>query len=238
MEETFEELRCYFNAKVTEQGENLTKVFNDVLNDLREEITKQIQNEMKSHCKHLESENQMLKHQVLELRKLNIANQNNSKKLKQYGRRLCFRINGVPTKANESSDNVLDSVKFLFKEAKVDIVESVIDGAHRIGSRYLEASSNNCCKSIIIRFTTFRHRTMFYRAKNKLKRGVRIKLDLTKSRYDLLKRANDHVKEVPSIKFCYADVNCRLKVKFNDENQKDIFFSSFDDLRDIAAMEI
>ena len=79
---------------------------------------------------------------------------------------------------------------------------------------------------------------MLYKAKNKLKRGVRIKLDLTKSRYDLLKRANDHVKEVPSIKFCYADVNCRLKVKFNDENQKDIFFSSFDDLRDIVDMEI
>ena len=109
----------------------------------------------------MESENQMLKHQVLELRKLNIANQNNSKKLKQYGRRLCFRINGVPTKANESSDNVLDSVKFLFKEAKVDIAESVIDGAHRIGFRYLDASSNNYCKIKIIRFTTFRQRTMF-----------------------------------------------------------------------------
>ena len=79
---------------------------------------------------------------------------------------------------------------------------------------------------------------MFYRAKNKLKGGVRVKLDLTKSRYDLLKTANDHVKEVPSIKFCYADVNCRLKVKFNDENQKDIFFSSFDDLQDIVDMEI
>ena len=107
-----------------------------------------------------------------------------------------------------------------------------------IALRYLEASSNNYCKSIIIRFTTFRHRTMFYRAKNKLKRGVRIKLDLTKSRYDLLKRANDHVKEVPSIKFYYTDVNYRLKVKFNHENQKDIFFYSFDDLRDIADMEI
>ena len=79
---------------------------------------------------------------------------------------------------------------------------------------------------------------MFYRGKNKLKRGVRVKLDLTKSRYDLLRRANDHVKEVPSIKFCYADVNCRLKVKINDENQKDIFFSSFDDLQDIVDMEI
>ena len=68
----------------------------------------------------------------------------------------------------------------------------------------------------MFRFITFRHRTMFYRAENKLKRGVTIKLDLTKSRYDLSKRANDHVKEVPPIKFCYANINCRLKVKFND----------------------
>ena len=79
---------------------------------------------------------------------------------------------------------------------------------------------------------------MFYRANNELKIGVKIKVGLTKSRYDLLKRANDHVKEVPSIKFCYADVNCRLKVKFNDENQKDIFFSSFDDLKDIVDKEL
>ena len=63
---------------------------------------------------------------------------------------------------------------------------------------------------------------MFYRAKTKLKRGVKIKLNLTKSRYNLLKRANDHVKEIPSITFCYADIDCRLKVKFNDENQEDI----------------
>ena len=71
---------------------------------------------------------------------------------------------------------------------------------------------------------------MFYRAKNTLKRGMRIKLDLTKSRYDLSK--------IPAIKFCYADINCLLKVKFNDENQKDIFYSSINDLRDIVDMEI
>ena len=116
--------------------------------------------------------------------------------------------------------------------------ESVINLAYRIGSRYLNDSSNNYCKSTIILFSTFRHRTMFYRDKNKLKRGLRIKLDLTKSRHDLLKRANDHVKDVPSIKFYCEDINCRLKVKFNDENQKGIFFSSFDDLRDIVDMEI
>ena len=110
--------------------------------------------------------------------------------------------------------------------------------AHRIDSRYLDACSNNCRKSIIIHFTTFRLRTIFYRAKNKLKRGVRTELDLTKSRYDLLKRANDHVEEVHPIKLCYADINCRLEVKFNDKNQKDNFFPSFDDLRDILDMEI
>ena len=184
----------------------------------------------------MESENQMLKRQVSELRRLNISNQNNHEELEQYGRRPRLWIDDVPTKTKESSDDVLDSVKSLFKEAKVDIPGLVIDRAHKIGSSYLDASSNNYCKSIIIHFTTFRQRTMFYRAENKLKRGVRIKLDLTKSRYDLLKRPNDHEKEVPSIKFCYVDINCRLKVKFNDENQKGIFFSSFDDLRDILIL--
>ena len=136
-----------------------------------------------------------------------------------------------------SQDDVLDPVNSLFKEAKVYILGSVIDRIYRIGYRYLDATSNNYCKSIIICFITFRHITMFYRDKNKLKTGVRIKLDLTKSRCDLLKRANDDVKEIPSIKFCYADINCHLKVKFNAENQKDIFFSSFSNLLDVCRHE-
>ena len=45
------------------------------------------------------------------------------------------------------------------------------------------------------------------------------------------------MKEVPSINFCYADINCHLKEKFNAENQKDIFFSSFDNLLDICRHE-
>ena len=65
-----------------------------------------------------------------------------------------------------------------------------------------------------------------------------MKLDLTKSRFNLLKKANDHVKEIPAISFCYVDVNCRLRVKFHDAKQKDIFFSTFDELRDIVDSEI
>ena len=88
------------------------------------------------------------------MRRLNISNQNTHEELEQYGRRLCLRIDSVPTETNESSDDVLDSVQSLFKKAKVDIPESVIDRAHRTGSRYLDASSNNYCKSIIVRFAT------------------------------------------------------------------------------------
>ena len=112
---------------------------------------------LKSHCKHLESENQKLKHQILELRRLNISNH---EELEQYGRGLYLRIDDVPTQTNESSDDALDSVKSLFKETNVDIPELVIYRAHRFNSRYLDASSNNYCKSMIIRFTIFRYRNV------------------------------------------------------------------------------
>ena len=49
------------------------------------------------------------------------------KELEKYGRCLCLRIDGITTKSNESSDDVLDLVKSLFKEAKVDFLESTID---------------------------------------------------------------------------------------------------------------
>ena len=78
-------------------------------------------------------------------------------------------------------------------------------------------------KSIIVKFTPFRHKTLFYRGRKNLK-NAKVKLDLTKSRFDFLKRANNHVKEIPAINFCYADVNCRLRVKCHDEKQEDIFF--------------
>lgn len=38
-----------------------------------------------------------------------------------------------------------------------------------------------------------------------------------------MKKTYGYVKEVPSINFSYADVNRPLKLKFNDENQKDFF---------------
>ena len=88
--------------------------------------------------------------------------------LEQYGRRLCVRIDGVPEITNETNEQVFEYVTGKIKETGEDIPNVVIDRAHRIGKSYDDRISNKKCKSIIVRFTTFRHRTMFYRSRKKL----------------------------------------------------------------------
>ena len=108
---------------------------------------------------------------------------------------------------DESSDDVLEFTKFLFKEAEDAVLDNVLHRAHRIGPSYTDRKTNKKCKSIIVRFTTFRHRTLFYRARKNFKKEFKVKLDLTKSRFNLLKKVNDYVKEIPAISFCYTVVN-------------------------------
>ena len=59
-----------------------------------------------------------------------------NEELKQYGRRLCIRIDGVPTVENKTSDEVLEKVKSLIKETSCDIPDVALDRAHRIGKGY------------------------------------------------------------------------------------------------------
>ena len=46
MEDKFEELKRYFNAKLAQQEENITAIFNNLLTDLRIQINREIQNEV------------------------------------------------------------------------------------------------------------------------------------------------------------------------------------------------
>ena len=71
-----------------------------------------------------------------------------------------MRIKGVPRKEKERSDEVLDQVKKSFEEAEATIPDSVLDRALRV-------SENN--HDLVGRFTTFRHRTLFYRERKTLK---------------------------------------------------------------------
>ena len=68
---------------------------------------------------------------------------------------------------NESSDKVLDEIKGLFSETSINIPDVCIDCAHHI---------SKTDDTVIVRFTTFRHRTMFYRKRKELKNGVIVHL--------------------------------------------------------------
>ena len=61
---------------------------------------------------------------------------------------------------NESSGKFLEAVKCLFSEASIDIPVACIDRAHRV---------SRTDDTVTVRFTTFRHRTMFYRKRKELK---------------------------------------------------------------------
>ena len=71
-------------------------------------------------------------------------------------------------------EKVLEKVKRLVNEAGVDIPDSNINKAHRIRTK------KDKKQTIIVKFTTFRHRTLLYRARRKLKNGVKLHIDLSK----------------------------------------------------------
>ena len=64
MDDKLEKLKVYFISKFNGQEEKLTQTFNNIIDDLKKEITVQIQNEVSKWSKGIESENKMLKRQV------------------------------------------------------------------------------------------------------------------------------------------------------------------------------
>ena len=68
--------------------------------------------------------------------------------LEHYGRRLCRRILDVDGDYSESSDDVFHKCKELFNNLELDIPESCINRAHRIGKK-----TPSRVRPIIVRFT-------------------------------------------------------------------------------------
>ena len=136
----------------------------------------------------LESEKAMLQQQIISLKSAICTSESNIEELEQYGRRLCLRIESVPVDENETSEDVFNNV--------LDISENYIDRAHSIGKSYVDNISKKQCKYIIVRFTSFRKRTLVYRGKKSMK-DVRLKVDLTKKGHALLVKANEYVKNIP-----------------------------------------
>lgn len=152
----------------------------------------------------------------------------------QYQRRLCLRINGIEVKNGngESGEDCLEKVKEIFNELEVDIPDSVVDRAHRIGD--VTEKDGKRVRQIIVRFTTWRHRTLVYKARKKSEK-YKIRLDLTRKRIKIIGRTNDILRAKKIKGFTFADVNCRLCLKLEDGFH---YFEDDDEFMDLIKVWI
>lgn len=111
------------------------------------------------------------------------------------------------------------SIRKLIDEANAVIPDAFIDRAHRV---------SKINDTVIGRFTTVTHHTMFYRNRKAWKGKVAFHLDLTKSRFGLLMKANKFAKDVFNVDFAYFGINCHLKVRFKIRIEE--FFGLLEDL--------
>ena len=199
---------------------NIDQKFNklklEFLSELKNQIKKEDSEAIKTEIKkreELELPISLLQEHVKNFQKQVSILECKNEELDQYCRRCCLRIEGVPSVENESSGDVSGKVKSLNAKSWCEILDVVIDRAHRIGKEYKDKTRNVPCKSTIDRFSTFRHRTSFYRNRNKLK-NAKVWLDLTKKRYKIFTDFIDFVKSYKNVDINYVmvDINCRLKV--------------------------
>ena len=125
----------------------------------------------------------------------------------QYSRTTCLRITSIPCEEKEASEEVLKKVKILIKkEAEVDIPEETVDRAHRVGPK------KNKNQAIRNKFFTFRHRTVFYRVRKTLKNGIKLHIDLTKKRFNLLLDVQSFIQGKENVEYVYADMPISIAI--------------------------
>ena len=75
------------------------------------------------------------------------------------------------------------------------------------GRGYKDKTQNVPCKSTIVWFSTFRHRTLSYWNRNKLK-NAKVRLDFTKKRYKIFTDTIDFMKAYKNVDYVMVDINC------------------------------
>ena len=135
-------------------------------------------------------------------------------------------LEDIPIKKYETEYKVFSKTENMLKEGCPILSGDCIDCAHRIGGYYKCHKTNKTCRSVIVCFTTFKHRTSIYQNRNILK-DVRVKLDLKKKKYNVLKSARSIADEKQGVNYVFADITCRLKVVFKDRTSE--FFKDITD---------
>ena len=208
--------------------EKFSKFRGNLLSEINDLIHLEVEKAMKKQKENFDSA-------LHELQKRAIKLEHDHDDLEQYGRCLCVRLEDIPAKKDETADKVFSKTENILKEACPNLSGDYIDRAHRIGRGYKCHKTNKTCRSVIVRFTSFKHRTSIYRDRNILK-DVRVKLDLTKKRYNILKSARSIADGKQDVNSVFADVNCRLKVVFKDGTSE--FFKDISELNELIEQRM
>ena len=151
-----------------------------------------------------------------------------------------MRIRGIEFKEGDSGD-VMEKLKKCYNVTGIPFNENEIDRAHGIGKPFLDNERKKKVRSIIVKFKSEKARAAFYKARPKKyvngrkKPGLTsfsVSLDQTKRRYSLLAKAKGITKDNPAVIFAFADFNCFLALKLNDDKLH--YFNSEDELNKIS----
>ena len=118
---------------------------------------------------------------------------------------------GYRRETNESSQDCVNKVISVFDDMNLNITSDDIDRAHRVGKER---------KTMIVKFFSFGKRTSVYKARKTAKNNVKIYLDLTKKRLDLLDEASHCITENSNVDYVFADINCNLVAKLKSKEYK------------------
>ena len=156
--------------------------------------------------------------------------------IEQYGRRVCLRVEDMPLQQNETEQKLIDQLENEFSNMGLDFRASAIERIHRIGpvsSEEDEEGKQYERQQVIVKFKNWGSRTKVYKNRKKKTNKFKFRVDLTKRRLLLLKKARDMTKNMPNVDFTFSDVNCRLALRLTNGDFK--FFNSETELASIIA---
>ena len=219
----------HFNDAIDDLKNAQKKNHNELMN-LVKELTNELKEEKEKNSS-LRNKVAMLTRHVSSLMKTVSNVKSLAEDNEQYSRRNNIIIKNIPpadSSEEETGDICLQKVSSAISDMGIELPANAIDRAHRVGKprKTLKYGEQ---QSVIVRFTSWRDRTLVYRARKDS--GLVISLDISKARQDLLyKVRSELVERYPDAVFAFADVNCNLSVKFASGFK---FFESWDGAKDL-----
>ena len=141
---------------------------------LEDKLLSKLENQAKK-IKNLRSSHNELEGRIAVLENLVKLQEIKSDDVEQYSRRLCLRVNDIPLKSAETNRDLENQLENEFINMGLNIPKETIDRVHRVGRKYEVdevdrdgvVTGVSLKQQVIIRFSTWSHRTQVYKARKR-----------------------------------------------------------------------